>query len=708
MSPVTRRDFLVATGAAGAGLVIGLYLPSRRGGTKAFAPNAWLKITPDNQVTIVAARPEMGQGVRTSLAMVVAEELEVDWAKVQVEPAPLNRALYGDQSVGGSASVKESFEPLRKAGAAARDMLLTAAAARWGVLKSSCKAEQGSVVHTASNRRLTYGELAEEAGRLPVPGDARLKNPKDFRLIGKPVKRVDTAAKVDGSAQFGIDFRLPAMKYAVVARPVAIGATVKDFNPAESKAVKGVRDVIKVQDNAVAVIADSVWAAMEGRRVLNVNWNPGPYAGLNSADIRKSVVEKAAQPGVVWRNEGDAERALRSGRSVSAEYEVPFLDHAPMEPMNCTARFADGRCELWVPTQVPGSVQAEVSRALGVERDAVSVNITLLGGGFGRRLEEDYAVEAALISKAAGGAVKVLWTREDDMRHGFYRPTSYHVLRGAVDAAGWPVAWSHKIIAPSILSRWEQEILKSGDDPVVTSQSPNLYNIPHMKLEYVLANTPVPVGWWRSVYASQVAVAHECFFDEVAALGGKDPFEARRRLLQPDRDVKSGGDSYKTARLRGVLELAAEKAGWGKPLPAGRFRGIACYPAFDTYAAQVAEVSVEDGSIRVHRVVCALDCGRAVNPGIIAQQVEGAVVFGLSAALKSAITIENGGVKQGNFDEYELLRMHEAPEVELHIVPSEEKPTGVGEPGVPPIAPAVANAVFAATGKRVRQLPMRL
>ncbi len=707
MSPVTRRDFLVASSAAGAGLVIGLYLPGRRGGAQAFAPNAWLRITPDNRVTIVAARPEMGQGVRTSLAMVVAEELEVDWAKVQVEPAPLNRALYGDQSVGDSASVKDSFEPLRKAGAAARDMLLTAAAARWGVLKSGCKADQGSVLHTASNRRLTYGELAEEAARLPVPGDPRLKDPKDFRLIGKPVKRVDTPSKVDGSAQFGIDFRMPGMKYAVVSRSPILGATVKDFNATESKAQRGVRGVMKIQE-AVAVVADSVWAAMEGRRVLNVNWDPGPYAGLNSADIRKSVVEKAAQPGVVWRNEGDTERALRSGRSISAEYEVPFLDHAPMEPMNCTASVANGRCELWVPTQVPGSVQAEVSKALGIERDAVAVNITLLGGGFGRRLEEDYAIEAALISQAAGAPVKVLWTREDDMRHGFYRPTSYHVLRAAVDAAGWPVAWSHKIVTPSILSRWEQEILKSGDDPVVTSQSPNLYNIPNMKLEYVMANTPVPIGWWRSVYASQVAFAHEGFFDEVAALGGKDPFEARKRLLQPDRDVKSGSDSYNTGRLRAVLELAAEKAGWSKPLPAGRFRGIACYPSFDSYAAQVAEVSIEEGAIRVHRVVCALDCGRPVNPGIIAQQIEGGVVFGLSAALKGAITIEKGAVKQGNFDEYELLRMREAPEVEVHIVPSQEKPTGVGEPGVPPIAPAVANAVFAATGKRVRQLPMRL
>jgi isoquinoline 1-oxidoreductase beta subunit len=708
MSPVSRRDFLVATTAAGAGLVIGLYMPSRQGGSKPFAPNAWLKITPDNRVTIVAARPEMGQGVRTSLAMVVAEELEVDWSKVTIEAAPLNRALYGDQSVGGSASVKESYEPLRKAGAAARDMLLTAAAARWGVLKSSCKAEQGSVVHAASNRRLTYGELADDAGRLPVPGDARLKDPKDFKLIGKAVKRVDTPSKTDGSAQFGIDFKLPGMKYAVVARPVTIGATVKDFNPSESKAIKGVRDVVKVQDNAVAVIADSVWAAMEGRRVLNVNWNAGPYAGLNSADIRKSVVDRAAQPGVVWRTEGDAERALRGGRTVTAQYEVPFLDHAPMEPMNCTANFANGRCELWVPTQVPGSVQAEVSSALGVERDAVSVNITLLGGGFGRRLEEDYAIEAALISKAAGGPVKVLWTREDDMRHGFYRPTSYHVLRAAVDGQGFPIAWSHKITAPSILSRWEKEILKSGDDPVVASQSPNLYNIPNMKLEYALAQTPVPVGWWRSVYASQVAFAHEGFFDEVATLGGKDPYELRKRLLTPDREVKSGGDSYNTARLRGVLDLAAEKAGWGKPLPAGRFRGIACYPSFDTYAAEVAEVSIEDGNVRVHRVVAAIDCGRAVNPGIIRQQVEGAVVFGLSAGLKGAITIEKGAVKQGNFDEYELVRMHEAPEVEVHIVESSAKPTGVGEPGVPPIAPAVANAVFAATGKRVRQLPMRL
>ncbi len=708
MSPITRRDFIVAGAAAGAGLVLGIYVPKGTRTARPFAPNAWLKVTPDNLVTLVVSKSEMGQGVRTSLAMIVAEELEADWTAVRVEQAPSNAALYGDQGTGGSESVKSMWSTLRRAGATGRAMLIAAAAERWGVLPSTCRAEKGTVVHESSGRRLTFGQLADAAARLPVPAGAPLKDPKDFRLVGTRIKRVDTPPKVEGAAIFGIDFSLPGMLFAAVARPRVLGGKVRSFEDKESRAIPGVRRILQLP-TGVAVVAESVWAALEGRRLLEVVWDEGANAALNSAAIRSLFVESAAKGGHTWRDEGDPAAALRaSARTVEAVYEVPFHAHATMEPMNCTAHVHDGRCEIWVPTQVPNDIQESVGKALGLSADAVTVNLTLLGGGFGRRLEEDYAVEAAEISKAASGPTKTIWTREEDMWHDWYRPASYHVMRGGVDSQGWPRVFMHHMAAPSIIARWVEDIPKTSRDRVVMGQTVFPYSVPSVRLEFSHVSTPVPVGFWRSVYASQVAFAHECFLDELAAAGRKDPLELRRRLLAADRDVVSGRATYKTARLRAVLELAAEKAGWGKPLPAGRFRGIACFPSFDTYVAQVAEVSVEEGAVRVHRAVCAIDCGQAVNPDTIEAQMQGGIVFGLSAALKGAITVENGGIKEGNFDEYDVMRMREAPEVEVHIVPSTEAPSGAGEPGVPPIAPAVANALFAATGRRLRTLPIRL
>jgi isoquinoline 1-oxidoreductase beta subunit len=725
MSPVTRRDFLVGGGMAGIGLALGLWLPRfagpgsfgglGRGGEMAesFSPNAWLTIDRAGDVKIIVALTEMGQGIRTALPMLIAEELEADWDKVHVEGAMADRTLYGGQGTGGSSSVRDSWETLRKAGAAAREMLVAAAAARWQVVPSKCRAEKGTVVHPDGKQRLSYGDLVDAAARLPVPSDQQLKNPKDFKLIGTRVKRVDAPSKVNGTAVFGIDVKetesLPGMVYAALVRPPVFGGKLTGFEIGEAKSLPGVHDAVKAGD-AVAVIAGNTWAALEGRRRLKVNWDRGENAGLSSETIRALFAEKAGQAGKTWRLAGDPDQHLAAGKVVEATYELPFQAHATLEPGNCTAWVHDGLCDMWAPTQVPQRVQAAVGKALDIPSDAVRLHITLLGGGFGRRLESDYAVEAALVSKAVGKPVKVVWSREDDLRHDFYRPASWHVLRGAVDAEGWPVAFSHKIVAPSITARRRPEILETGREPVVEIQSTFLYDIPNLRLEYVMANTPVPIGPWRSVYASQIAFPSECFFDELCAAGGKDPVEARLRLLQDDhnqRELVIEEDHWKPARLRGVVALAAEKAGWGQPLPPGRFRGIACYPEFGTYVAQVAEVSVDAAGVHVHRVVCAVDCGIVVNPDILEQQIEGSILFGLSAALKNEITFAEGGVQQTNFGDYDVLRLREAPQVEVHTVPSTEPPMGIGEPAVPVIAPAVANAVFAATGKRVRRLPVR-
>ena len=703
MSPLSRRDFLTAGVAAGAGLVIGFYLPHGSSPAKStFAPNAYLKIAPDGKITIVVARSEMGQGVRTSLPMILAEELEADWTQITIEQAGAS-TLYGDQTTGGSASVRTTWDPMRKAGAAAREMLISAAALEWGVPRSGCKAENSAVVHAASNRRLTYGQLVGRASALPIPTDVPLKQAKDYQIVGKPLPRLDTPSKVDGRAEFGIDFRIPGMKYAVLARCPVIGGKVASFDDEESRKIPGVGYVGKISDSAVAVVAESVWGAMEGRRMLNVQWDDGANKDLNSAAIFDSLKKSASNKAVTLYATGDVSKA--SGRRVESEYHLPLMAHAAMEPGNCTAHFGGSSCELWAPTQVPQDVRDSVAQAIGLDPDQVKVSVTLMGGGFGRRLEHDYGVEAALVSKAANVPVKVLWTREDDMRNSTYRPASYHQLSAVLDAQGWPLAFTHRLVAPSI-SGQKGLPTPNGVDPDLPDEASLIYSLPNATVEYVMTETPVPLGWMRSVYALQVGFASESFIDELALAAKKDPLEYRLHLLSKDEDIKYFDTVWHTPRMRGVLQLAAEKAGWGKPMPAGHYQGIACFGCFSTYMAEVVEITMENDQPRVQRVVAAMDCGQVVNPNILEQQIKGGVLFALANALRAQITIEKGSVVQGNFDDYAPIRMNEAPVVEAYSVPSTEAPTGAGEPPVPPLAPALCNAIFAATKKRIRALPI--
>ncbi len=703
----SRRDFLKKSATGTFGLVIGFYLPGNSDAALAaapaagpFAPNAWVRVASDNTVTLVIDRSEMGQGVVTSLSMLLAEELEADWKRIRTEFAPAdpvyNNPLIGMQLTGGSSSVRGGWQPLRKAGAAAREMLITAAAETWGVDRAICRAENNAVIHAPSGRRLTYGALAEKAAGVPVPKDVPLKDSKDFRLIGKRTLRLDTPEKVDGRAQFGIDVRLPGMLHAVVARCPVFGGKVSSFDASKAKAVRGVRHVVPIS-SGIAVVAGTTWEAMEGRRALQVTWDEGPNAGLDSGGISKLFAERAQQAGVVARKEGDAAAGLAgAAKKLEAVYEVPFLAHATMEPMNCTAHVRADGCDVWVPTQFQTFTQTVAAKITGLPLKSIQVHTTYLGGGFGRRSELDFVAEAVEVSKAIGAPAQVTWSREDDMQHDFYRPATYNRLAAGLDAQGLPVAWTHRIVGPSIMSRVFPNFVKNGLDGTSVEGAANLpYAIPNILVDYVLTETPIPVGFWRSVGNSQNAFITECFFDELAAAGGHDPYELRRRMLS------------KSPRHLGVLELAAAKAGWGTPLSPGRHRGIAVVASFGSYIAQVAEVSVAKGAVRVHRVVCAVDCGSVVNPDTVEAQMEGGIVFGLTAALKGAITIGKGRVEQSNFHDYEMLRINEMPVVEVHIVPSKEAPGGIGETGTPPIAPAVANAVAAATGMRIRRLPIR-
>ena len=694
-----RRDFLHVTGTLTAGLVIGFRIPDRRG-VAPFAPNAWLRIGTDDSVLVIVDRSEMGQGVTTSLPMLLAEELEADWTKIRFEFAPADKAyinqLFGIQGTGGSSSVRAAWKPLREAGAQARTMLIAAAAQTWAVEPSSCRAEAGAVIHAATNRRLTYGGLAQRAAGLPVPAEVQLKDPKDWRLAGKPTKRLDTRFKVNGTAQFGIDVRVPGMLTAVVARSPVFGGTVRTFDATAAKAIPGVRHVVQIS-SGVAVVGDGYWPAKQGRDVLKVTWDEGPVAQVSSASISSLFAQRATQDGAVARHDGDAVGALAgAAQRVEAVYEMPFLAHATMEPMNCTAHVRAGAVDIWAPTQNQTGVQMIGGQIGGVPPEKVAVHTTYLGGGFGRRFELDFIIEALETSKAAGAPVKVIWSREDDIQHAQYRPANYHQLRAGLDASGRPVAWTHRIVAPSIMARMFPQMVKNGLDGEAVEGGVGLpYAVPNVHVDYQLTDTGIPVGFWRSVNNSFNAFAVEGFIDELAAAAKQDPYEYRRTLLA------------NAPRDRGVLELAATKAGWGTPLPAGRGRGIAVYKSFESFAAQVAEVSVSPaGDVRVHRVVCAIDCGLHVNPSTIEAQMQGGIVYGLTAALNGAITIENGRVTQSNFHDYRMLRLAEMPVVEVYIVPSNEAPGGVGEPGTPPIAPAVCNAIFAATGKRIRKLPI--
>jgi isoquinoline 1-oxidoreductase beta subunit len=700
----TRRDFLKGSAAATGALVVGFTLPTASryataaaAGGADFAPNAFLRIAPDGQITVVCGLSEMGQGVHMGIASLVAEELDADWKSIRLQQAPVDKAYinpaFGMQATGGSTSIRGNYLPMRKAGAAARQMLVTAAAAQWGVDAATCRTENGCVI-AADGRVLGYGELAAAAAGLPVPQDPPLKDPRDFRILGKGHSRIDAPAKVNGSAGFGIDVKLPGLLTAVMAHAPVPGAKVVSIDDAAARAVPGVRQVVQIPQG-VAVLADGYWPALKGRDALVVKWEDGPLATLSSAAISKSLTEATTKPGMVARNEGDVGVAAAS--TVEAVYEAPYLAHACMEPMNCTAWVRAGDAEIWAPTQGPGPHQGIVAQLTGLPAEKVRVHTTYLGGGFGRRFAPDFIIASTLISKAAGVPVKLVYTREDDMRGWFYRPAAVARFTAGLDKDGQPVSFFARVAAPALMvaAGFVKELPKGIDDPAVEGISDCPYAFPNLRVEYVRTEPGIPVWFWRSVGHSQNAFFLEAFIDEVAAAAGKDPVEFRRSLLG------------KQPRLRGVLELAAQKAGWGSSLPAGVHRGVAIASSFGSFVAQVAEVSVDaNGKPRVQRVVAAVDCGATVNPEVIRRQVEGAIAYGLSAALFEKITIRNGRIEQTNFDSYPMLRMTEMPKVEVHIVPSTEAPGGIGEPGLPAASPAVVNALFAATGRRVRTLPV--
>jgi isoquinoline 1-oxidoreductase beta subunit len=701
---LSRRVFLQSGGAAA--LMIGFTLPAASGRALAagsapvFAPNAYLRITPDNRVTVLCGSAEMGQGVLTAIPMLLAEELDADWSRVSVEQAPTDQAyknpMFGMQATGGSTTVRGHWEPLRKAGAAAREMLVAAAAQRWQLDAATLRTASNKVI-APDGKTLNYGALAAAAASQPVPANPKLKDSKDFKLLGKPLKRLDTPAKVDGSARFGLDAQLPGMLVAVMARAPLPGATPASMNEAQAKAIRGVRQVISIA-SGVAVLADGYWAARKGRDALDVQWNLGANVGLSSAKVSAMLAEGAASASAIAKQTGDMALAPAAGSStLSAQYEAPYLAHACMEPMNCTAWVKGDEVELWVGTQSQGPAQGILSQVAAVTPAKVKINTMMLGGGFGRRFAPDFAIDATLLSKLSGKPVKLIYSREDDMHAGYYRPASVAQFTAVMNSQGKPLSLKVGIGAPSIMAASGfMKLPESGvDDQAVEGITDHPYDIANQHIAYGRREPGPQVWFWRSVGNSQNIFFIESFVDEMAAAARQDPFEFRRALLRQQ------------PRCLGVLEAVATKAGWGQPLPHGVFRGIALAQSFGSFVAEVAEVSVSAAGVpRVHRVVAAVDCGMTVNPEIIRHQIESAIVFGLSAALYGKITFKDGRVEQSNFHDYPLLRMNEMPRVEVHILPSTEAPGGIGEPGTPPIAPALVNAIFAATGKRLRSLPI--
>ena len=698
----SRREFLGTAVAAGGGLLIGFTLPGIATATTAdtgaatFRPNAFIRITKDNEITLVVSMAEMGQGVLTALPQLLAEELEADWRRVRFEQAPVDPAyinpLFGIQGTGGSSSVKAFWDPLRKAGATAREMLISAAAETWGVDATSCHAHDGAVHH--GKKRLSYGELAARAAKLPVPAAAPLKDPKDFRVVGQPMKRLDSPLKVNGSARFGLDVKVPGLLTAVIAHPPVIGAKVTGFDAKRAKAVAGVRHVVQV-DSGIAVVADGYWAAKTGRDALDVQWDNGSKTNLSSPAIREAMLERLNSEGIVGRSEGNV-AAATPATTLDSVYEAPYLAHACMEPMNCTASVTDAGVDIWAPTQASGVNRMVIAKVVGIAPEKVNVTTTMLGGGFGRRFAQDFVIAAVQVSKAVTAPVKVVYTREDDMRAQFYRPASVARLRGGLDAQGRPALLDARIACPSISQVSGMGPATGLDDTAVEGVREWPYATPNIRVEWAQHEPGIGVWYWRSVGNSQNAFFAESFIDELAHAARQDPFEYRRALLEQH------------PRHKGVLELAAKQAGWGSPLPAGHARGIAVCESFDSYVAEVVEVSLGSGGLpRLHRVVCAVDCGMVVNPGIVRRQVQSAVVFALSAALHGEITVDGGRIQQKNFDDYPVARINEVPPIEVHLVASMAKPTGIGEPATPPLAPALANALFALTGKRVRRLPFK-
>ncbi len=710
---VNRRDFVKITSAASAGLVLALQMPRARAAQDDEYPlGAFVQIGTDGLVTIYVAKSDMGQGVRTALPMIVADEMDADWKKVRIRQADLDKK-YGRQGTGGSSSVRTMWTPMRQAGATARAMLVTAAATKWGVDAKDVTVSNGIVSHGAQSAK--FGDLASAASKLDVPKEVALKDPSKFKIVGRKVDRLDNRDLIRGQGGYGIDVRVPNMLYGAVLRSPVFGGKVASFDDTKAKAVPGVVAVVKIDPHGaeapwsgVGVVANSTWTAMKGRDALQVKWDEGDGKSETTDTLMAQMRDLVTKDAQRVRNQGDVDAALVSAaKKVEATYEMPYLAHATMEPMNATASVTANGIEIWGPTQFPDWWAGAAAGAVGLKPEQAKVHVTLLGGGFGRRAFPDVAVEAALLSKAVGKPVKVQWTREDDMQHDFYRPASIHRVVAALDNDGKVVAWHHRMASPSIntyMGRGEPHDSEMFDE----EQLP--LTIPNIRAEYASAKSVVPRGWWRSVENSTNAFVVQSFIDELAHAAGKDPIEFQLSMLPAGKRLERKGNNapypFEADRLRRVIELAREKSNWGKPLAAGRARGFAAWYAFLSYVAEVAEVSVDkDGTPRVHRVVAAIDCGTPVNPDGIAAQLEGGIVYGLTAALNGAITVKNGAVEQSNFHDYPLLTIDQMPVVEVHIFPSTALPTGTGEPGTPPIAPAVANAIFALTGKRLRKLP---
>jgi isoquinoline 1-oxidoreductase beta subunit len=704
---LSRRHFLQVGVAAGGGLLLSLSVPydsAEAADANRFVPNAFIRIESDGRVVLTMPYVEMGQGTYTSIPMLIAEELEADLKQVRLEHAPPNEKLYGNpllggvQATGNSNAIRAAWQPLRQAGATARTMLVTAAAKRWNVDPASCRAQSGEVFHELTGRSAKYGDLTADAARMTVPEKVALKRPEDFKLIGTPAKRLDTPAKVNGTAVYGIDVRPQGVKIATLAQSPVFGGRVKSVDDAAAKAVKGVRQIVRL-DDAVAVVADHMGAAKKGLAALVIEWDDGPHAKLNTDEIAGELEKATLNSGPVAQNIGDIDKAMASAvvTKVEATYRVPFLAHATMEPMNCTVHVRKDGCEVWVGNQVIARAQAAAAKTAGLPLDKVVVYNHLIGGGFGRRLEIDGVIRAVEIAKQVDGPVKVVWTREEDIQHDMYRPSFFDRISAGLNEKGMPVAWNHRFAGSSIIARWAPPLFNNGLDPDTTEGAIDLvYAVPNMHVEYLRVEPPgIPTAFWRSVGPSHNVFVVESFMDELAAAAKQDPVAYRLALLD------------KAPRAKAVLELAAQKAGWGQPLPKGVGRGVSVQFVFATYMAQVAEVEVSrDGAVRVRRVVCAVDCGTVVNPDTVQAQIQSAIIFGVTAALYGEITFKDGRVEQTNFDTYQILRMNEAPAIEVHIVQSFEPPGGMGEAGTSAIAPAVTNAIFAATGKRLRKLPI--
>jgi isoquinoline 1-oxidoreductase beta subunit len=704
-SSLSRRNFLISGAAVSGGLLLSFSLPLGQGEaatSESFTPNAFIRIGGDGQVVLTMPYVEMGQGTYTSIPMLIAEELEVELKQVRLEHAPPNQKLYanpllGVQATGNSNAIRGAWKPLREAGASAREMLVEAAAKRWGVDAKSCHAEAGEVIHAASARRLTYGELAADAAQLPVPTNVALKRPDEFKLIGTPAKRLDISGKVNGSAVYGMDARPPGVKIATLAQSPVFGGRLKSVDDTDAKAVKGVRQIVRL-DDAVAVVADHMGAAKKGLEALKVEWDDGAHAALSTKDIALELEQATLKTGAVAQTIGDADKAMANAvTKVEATYQLPFLAHATMEPMNCTVHFRGSDCEIWVGTQAIARVQAMAAKAAGLPLEKVIVHNHLIGGGFGRRLEADGVVRAVEIARQVDGPVKVVWTREEDIQHDMYRPAWFDRIAAGLDKDGKPIVWTNRFAGSSVIARWLPPGFKDGLDPDTTEGAIDLvYALPNFHVEYVRVEPPgIPTAFWRSVGPSHNVFVTESFVDELAAAAKQDAVAYRRALLD------------KNPRAKAVLDFAADKAGWGTPLPKGRGRGVSLQSAFGSYLAQVAEVEVaKDGSVRVHRVTCAMDCGTVVNPDTVQAQIQSGVIFGVTAALYGEISLKSGRVEQSNFDNYQMLRINEAPAIEVHVIKSSEQPGGMGEAGTSGIVPAVANAVFAATGKRLRKMPI--